>query len=174
MDSATPKHASGWMDAGADRQVGLTADVATARAILGIGRTKAYELVKSGGYPVTPLCVGRRYLVPTEGLLALLATELGPRAFSTTAARTNCLPRHNATPVPGLAGQCATRGSERSTPSTGLPVVRPVRLAASGATVLGEGGAAGRGADDAVMCSVHTYSFCRSAMRSGSTTRTRC
>jgi excisionase family DNA binding protein len=54
------------------RQLGLTTDVATAGAILGIGRSKAYELAKSGEFPVTILRVGRRYLVPTSALLALL------------------------------------------------------------------------------------------------------
>jgi Helix-turn-helix domain len=54
------------------RGLGLTTDVATAGAILGIGRSKAYELAKSGDFPVTILRVGRRYLVPTNALLALL------------------------------------------------------------------------------------------------------
>jgi Helix-turn-helix domain len=43
-----------------------------ASAILGIGRTKAYELAKTGGFPVTILPVGRRYLVPTNALHTLL------------------------------------------------------------------------------------------------------
>ena len=54
------------------RGLGLTTDVATAGAILGIGRSKAYELAKTGEFPVTILRVGRRYLVPTNALLALL------------------------------------------------------------------------------------------------------
>jgi Helix-turn-helix domain len=44
----------------------MTTDVATAGAILGIGRSKAYELAKSGEFPVTVLRIGRRYLVPTR------------------------------------------------------------------------------------------------------------
>jgi excisionase family DNA binding protein len=55
------------------RGLGLTTDVETAAAILGIGRTKAYELAKAGDFPVTILRVGRRYLVPTNALLALLS-----------------------------------------------------------------------------------------------------
>ncbi len=51
------------------RQLGMTTDVATAGAILGIGRSKAYELAKNGEFPVAIL---RRYLVPTNTLLALL------------------------------------------------------------------------------------------------------
>jgi predicted DNA-binding transcriptional regulator AlpA len=40
------------------RQLGMTTDVATAGAILGIGRSKAYELAKSGEFPVTVLRIG--------------------------------------------------------------------------------------------------------------------
>jgi hypothetical protein len=54
------------------RQLGLTTDIATAGAILGIGRTKAYELAKNGDFPVALVRVGRRYLVPTGALLTLL------------------------------------------------------------------------------------------------------
>ena len=54
------------------RQLGMTTDVATAGAILGIGRSKAYELAKSGEFPVSILRIGRRYLVPTSAILALL------------------------------------------------------------------------------------------------------
>jgi hypothetical protein len=43
-------------------------------AILGIGRTKAYELARDGAFPVTVIRVGRRYLVPVAPLLALLGT----------------------------------------------------------------------------------------------------
>ena len=57
------------------RQLGLTTDVATAGAILGIGRTKAYELAKTGEFPVAILRVGRRYLVPTSALLTLLSAS---------------------------------------------------------------------------------------------------
>jgi hypothetical protein len=56
------------------RQLGMTTDVGTAGAILGIGRSKAYELAKSGEFPVNVLRIGRRYLVPTSALLALLGT----------------------------------------------------------------------------------------------------
>jgi hypothetical protein len=54
------------------RRLGLTTDVATAGSILGIGRTKAYELAKNGDFPVAIVRVGRRYLVPTSALLTLL------------------------------------------------------------------------------------------------------
>ena len=54
------------------RRLGLTTDVETAGAILGIGRTKAYEMAKTGDFPVPLLRAGRRYLVPVPALLRLL------------------------------------------------------------------------------------------------------
>jgi hypothetical protein len=54
------------------RRLGLTTDVETAGAILGIGRTKAYQLAKSGQFPVPLFRAGRRYLVPVPALLRLL------------------------------------------------------------------------------------------------------
>jgi hypothetical protein len=54
------------------RELGLTTNVETAGAVLGIGRTKAYELAQAGEFPVKILRVGRRYLVPTPALLELL------------------------------------------------------------------------------------------------------
>ena len=50
----------------------MTTDVATAGAILGIGRSKAYELAKTGEFPVAIMRIGRRYLVPTSAILGLL------------------------------------------------------------------------------------------------------
>ena len=47
----------------------------TAAAILGIGRTKAYELAKTNEFPVRLLRIGRRYLVPVPAILKLLAVE---------------------------------------------------------------------------------------------------
>ena len=51
----------------------MTTDVATAGAILGIGRSKAYELAK-GASSRSPsyVRIGRRYFVPTSALLTLL------------------------------------------------------------------------------------------------------
>jgi hypothetical protein len=50
----------------------MTTDVETAAAIVGIGRTKAYELAKTGEFPVTVLRIGRRYVVPVASILTLL------------------------------------------------------------------------------------------------------
>jgi excisionase family DNA binding protein len=52
--------------------LGVTTDVETAAAILGIGRTKAYELAKNGEFPIKIVRVGRRYVVPVQAILHLL------------------------------------------------------------------------------------------------------
>jgi hypothetical protein len=57
------------------RGLGMTTDVETAGAILGIGRTKAYELAKNGEFPAVVIKVGRRYIVSVPALLALLAAD---------------------------------------------------------------------------------------------------
>jgi hypothetical protein len=57
------------------RSLGLTTDIETAGAILGIGRTKAYELAKTGDFPIPLLRAGRRYLVPVPALLRLLGAD---------------------------------------------------------------------------------------------------
>ena len=57
------------------RQLGLTTSVATAGAIIGVGRSRAYQLAKTNQFPVSVLRVGRRYLVPTTALLALLGAQ---------------------------------------------------------------------------------------------------
>jgi hypothetical protein len=63
------------------RVLGMTTDVDTAAAILGFGRTKAYELAKNNQFPVQTLRIGRplrrtrisdpaaarRRLTPTHG-----------------------------------------------------------------------------------------------------------
>jgi hypothetical protein len=56
------------------RALGATTDVKTAGAILGIGRTKAYELAREGTFPVAVLRIGRRIMVPTPSILKLLGT----------------------------------------------------------------------------------------------------
>ena len=46
------------------RSLGVPTDVETAGAILGLFRTKAYELAKAGAFPVTVVRIGRLYVVP--------------------------------------------------------------------------------------------------------------
>lgn len=57
------------------RRLGLTTSIETAASILGIGRSKAYELAQAGDFPVRILRVGRRYLVPTAAPLDLLGAN---------------------------------------------------------------------------------------------------
>jgi len=57
------------------RRLGLTTTIESAASILGIGRTKAYALAKDGDFPIKLIRIGRRYLVPTQALLDLLAVE---------------------------------------------------------------------------------------------------
>lgn len=47
-------------------------DLPTAAAVLGIGRTKAYELAKQGLFPVLVRRIGTSYRVPVAGLLEYL------------------------------------------------------------------------------------------------------
>ena len=58
------------------RELGATTDVETAGAVLGIGRTKAYELARTGAFPITLIRAGRRYVVPVPALLALLGVTV--------------------------------------------------------------------------------------------------
>ena len=54
------------------RALGTVTDVPTAGEILGMGRTKAYQLVRSDSFPVPILKIGRCYVVPVQGLLKTL------------------------------------------------------------------------------------------------------
>lgn len=57
------------------RALGMTTDIETAAAILGIGRTLAFELAKKDQFPVRLLRLGRRVLVPVADLLRYLRAE---------------------------------------------------------------------------------------------------
>ena len=50
-------------------------DVLTAAAILGIGRTAAYELIRIGQWPTTILRVGKLIRVPSAPLLELVGVS---------------------------------------------------------------------------------------------------
>ncbi|WP_406068451.1 helix-turn-helix domain-containing protein [Micromonospora sp. NBC_01638] len=50
-------------------------DLATAARALGVGRTKAYELAKSGAFPCPVLRIGTTYRVRTADLLRLVGIE---------------------------------------------------------------------------------------------------
>jgi predicted DNA-binding transcriptional regulator AlpA len=47
-------------------------DLLTAAAVLGIGRTRAYELARRGEFPVRVFRIGTSYRVPVTALLELL------------------------------------------------------------------------------------------------------
>jgi hypothetical protein len=59
------------------RRLGMTTDVETAAAILGIGRTLAFELARTEQFPVRLLRMGRRISVPVTDLLAYLGVKDG-------------------------------------------------------------------------------------------------
>lgn len=51
----------------------------TAGQVLGLGRSKTYELARAGQFPVRVLRLGNAYRVPTAELLALLSIDPGTR-----------------------------------------------------------------------------------------------
>lgn len=59
------------------RQLGMTTDIETAAAILGIGRTLAFELARTGEFPVRLLRLRRRILIPVSDLLRYLGVPEG-------------------------------------------------------------------------------------------------
>lgn len=50
----------------------------TAAAVLGIGRTRAYALARSGAFPVRVIRIGITYRVPVSPLLNLLGAGDDP------------------------------------------------------------------------------------------------
>ena len=61
--------------ADAVRDLGLTTGIETAGEIIGIGRSKSYEMAKTGEFPVRVLRIGRRYIVPVTALTKLLDAD---------------------------------------------------------------------------------------------------
>lgn len=60
------------------RALGATTTLEEAASVLGVGRTKAYELAQRGEFPVTAIRVGRRYRVSVLALLRLLGGQPNP------------------------------------------------------------------------------------------------
>jgi hypothetical protein len=58
------------------RDLPVVVDLPTAAAVLGIGRTLAYELVRTGRFPTPVLRVGTQIKIPTAHLLELLGLSL--------------------------------------------------------------------------------------------------
>lgn len=54
-----------------------TTNIPTACAVLGIGANLGYDLASRGEFPVRVLRLGRRLLVPTADLLAVLGISPG-------------------------------------------------------------------------------------------------
>ena len=61
------------MDEDRLRQLPVVVDLVTAASVLGIGRTTAYELVRTGRWPTPVLRLGNRIRVPTAALRELLS-----------------------------------------------------------------------------------------------------
>jgi len=57
------------------RKLPPVVDVPTAAAVLGVGRTAAYELIRAGRWPTPVLRIGKLIRVPTSHLLALVGVE---------------------------------------------------------------------------------------------------
>jgi predicted DNA-binding transcriptional regulator AlpA len=57
------------------RELPAVVDLPTAARVLGIGRTVAYRLVRSGQWPTPVLRVGRLLRVPTAPLLELVGAS---------------------------------------------------------------------------------------------------
>jgi predicted DNA-binding transcriptional regulator AlpA len=55
------------------RQLPVVVDLLTAAAVLGIGRTAAYDMVRSGCWPTPVLRLGSRIRIPTAALRELLS-----------------------------------------------------------------------------------------------------
>ncbi len=62
------------------RALPAVVDVVTAAQALGIGRTVAYELVRTGHFPTPVLRVGRQIKIPTSYLVDLLGLSTNPPA----------------------------------------------------------------------------------------------
>lgn len=57
------------------RSLPTVIDVPTAAAILGVGRTAAYELIRTNRWPTPVLHVGKLIRIPTAPLLRLVGID---------------------------------------------------------------------------------------------------
>ncbi len=74
------------MDEDRLRQLPVVVDLVTAASVLGIGRTTAYELVRTGRWPTPILRLGNRIRVPTAALRELLSLSTADAAVQTRVA----------------------------------------------------------------------------------------
>lgn len=68
------------MDPARLRDLPAVVDLTTAAALLGVGRSSAYELVRCGCWPTPVLRLGRRIRIPSAALLQLLCVPVEPDA----------------------------------------------------------------------------------------------
>lgn len=59
------------------RKLPVVVDLLTAAEVLGVGRTAAYEMVRSGRWPTPVIRLGSRIRVPTAALRELLSLSTG-------------------------------------------------------------------------------------------------
>jgi hypothetical protein len=81
-------------------------DLTTAGRAFGIGRTKAFELARTGEFPVKVLIVGRKFRVSKAVILeALGVTPAAPTGEPGPASRHLTFPAHLAQDIPVTEGQ---------------------------------------------------------------------
>jgi hypothetical protein len=66
---------AGDLDCGEVRELGLVTSLETAGRILGIGRSKAYEMARYDEFRVPLMRVGRKYTVSVTAILKYLGVE---------------------------------------------------------------------------------------------------
>lgn len=59
-------------------ELGVTTDLTTAARILGLGRTTAYKLARTGTFPVPAVRIGHSYRIPVALLVELLGLDKEP------------------------------------------------------------------------------------------------
>lgn len=60
--------------------LGVTTDLMTAARMLGIGRTTAYRLARTGTFPVPAVRGGHSYRIPVARVIELLGLDKEPHA----------------------------------------------------------------------------------------------
>ena len=68
------------------RQLPVVVDLVTAASVLGIGRTTAYELVRTGRWPTPILRLGNRIRVPAAALRELFSLSTADAEVDTPVA----------------------------------------------------------------------------------------
>jgi hypothetical protein len=71
----TPRSQPGLWTGQQIRALGAVTDLPTAAAIFGLSRTVAYELARTGGFPVPVIRAGTRYRVPVAAILHTLRLD---------------------------------------------------------------------------------------------------